>query len=163
MQVTDSIQHQSTSSVTSICSLIKKRSWSQVQQAVTHDHTLAIQCPTLRGAHCNYSHIPLLLACRMNPPVSIITSLLKANPSAVFERDSKGRLPLHLACEYGASSRVIRTILNANPQAVSMKDGLGMLPIHKIYRFHHEKARSSRSVKIVSEKRIKKNIRIVTE
>lgn len=139
-ETTRSIQHQSNNSASNIYCLIETRSWLQVRKAVNCDHNLAMPCQSALCKNCNCSHSPLLLACKLNPSLSVVKSLLKANPSAAFEVGCQEKLPLHLACEHGASPRVIRTILNANPKAVSMRDSLGMLPIHKVCRFYHDKS-----------------------
>ena len=124
-------QKHSTYSGTKLSHKIMQRSWRQVCKAVTNNNAVAMNSSFPMCVHCKQAHSPLFLACTLNPPIKVVTSLLKANPSAAFETDCEGNMPLHFACEYGASPEVIRELYRANPKAIVKKNAYGMLPIHK--------------------------------
>ena len=123
---------QSTSARVMLSIFIGKRSWNKVQKALSFNRDLAKPCISPCCPHCSKPHSPLLLACKLNPPLEVIDSLLEANPMAVFEIDCEKKTPLHLACEYGAAPAVIKRIVQANKDATIERDIYGMLPIHRV-------------------------------
>ena len=64
----------------------------------------------------------LHIACKFNPPLDIVKSLIKSNPLAPHEMDCKERYPLHIACEYGCEFEVIQLLTTSNPNAVKKID-----------------------------------------
>ena len=115
-----------------LLSHIQNKAWTKVQKIISFNQNLAKPCDSPCCPCCNQQHSPLLLACALNPPIEVVECLIKANPSAVFERDCEEKLPLHLACEYGAKPEVIKQIVLSNVDAAIKKDIYGMLPIHKV-------------------------------
>ena len=126
---TDTLDH-------TLYNLITKRKWSRVTKIVTANKGKASPCYSPCCRECKCTHSPLLIACKFNPPVKVIDTLLTYNPSAAMEMDCMHRLPLHVACEYSASTKVIRRILVANKKAVYTKDKRRMLPLHLLCRFY---------------------------
>ena len=111
---------------------IETRRWSLVEKDFSNGYTLAVPCHSPSCKHCKRSYGPLLFACKHDPPLKLIQSLLKADPLAAYEADCEEKYPLHIACEYGASPAVVNELIQANARAIKEKDIFGMMPIHII-------------------------------
>ena len=117
---------------TVLLSLIRQRAWNKVLKILSFNPKLAQPCESSCRENCTQLHSPLLLACKLNPPLDVVNSLLQAYPDASVETDCENKLPLHVACEFGAHPAVINTLLKANIDAAMEKDIFGMLPIHRV-------------------------------
>ena len=129
---TNNVTFETQSAEAILWSHIQNKAWIKVQKIISFQPNLAKPCNCACCQCCNKQHSPLLLACKLNPPIEVVERLIKANPAAVFEADCEKRLPLHLACEYGASPEVIKKIVLSNVDATITRDIYGMLPIHKV-------------------------------
>ena len=74
--------------------------------------------------------LPLHSACARQPPVAVVTALLRAYPDGAKCQDDQGMYALHYACGNQASRDVVRLLLVSYPEAAQMVDPRGMLPIH---------------------------------
>jgi len=74
--------------------------------------------------------LPIHSACARQPPIEVITALLKAYPEGAKCVDDQGMFALHYACGNQASKEVVRSLLMSFPDAAKMKDPRGMLAIH---------------------------------
>ena len=142
--------------------LITNGNWKLVTKTVIANKGKAAPYSSPCCHKCKSTHSPLLLTCKLNPPLKVIDTLLKDNASAAMETDCIGRLPLHVACEYSASTKVIRRILIANKKAVSAKDRRGMLPLHLLCRFYSRNAPLCKIEESV-EKSMKKILKTLIE
>jgi ankyrin repeat protein len=60
----------------------------------------------------NCSGLSLLaFAISHKPPLNVVETMLKVNPSLVHQADTNGHLPLHIACATGCSSELINVLL----------------------------------------------------
>lgn len=103
---------------------------------------------------CNGNHSLLHLALKMQPPLSIIESLVDIFPEAINEIDCMKRLPLHIACLHGTKAQVIKYLVSINPNATEIKDISGKTPLHllfddykkKIYCIQTDSSRTNRTM-----------------
>jgi len=59
----------------------------------------------------------LHLACRRQPPASVVSALLSAYPEATFKTTADGLTPLHFACYCGASVETVRMLVDARAKS----------------------------------------------
>jgi len=78
----------------------------------------------------NLRFLPLHKACVLQPPASLLDSLISAYPDGVWCEDHDGWLPIHCAAYTGANQDLIETLLLANPAGSRAKDQKGLLPMH---------------------------------
>lgn len=76
--------------------------------------------------------LPLHVAARANPGLSVIRALVYAYPQALHMRNGDGDLPLHVAIMSDASEEVIRYLLRHNLSSASETDAIGNLPLHSL-------------------------------
>jgi len=110
--------------------LILKKDW---KAASNRSNTFPDEASTwivTKGFNGNLRFLPLHKACVLQPPVTLIETLLHAYPDAARSADQDGWLPIHCACFYGATETVINAILIANPKGAQSKDEDGRLPLH---------------------------------
>jgi ankyrin repeat protein len=53
----------------------------------------------------------LAFAISHNPPLNVVETMLKVNPSLILQEDSNGHLPLHIACANGCNSQLIHALI----------------------------------------------------
>jgi len=109
---------------------VRQRKWKLVKRALSSDDVRARKWHSPICTHCGESHSVLMLLCRHDPPLKLVESLLRSNPSTAFEKDCIKRTPLHMACEFGASPAIVEKLLKQNPKGVKERDSSGRLPIH---------------------------------
>jgi len=110
--------------------LVLKKDW---KAASNRSNTFPDEASTwivTKGFNGNLRFLPLHKACVLQPPVTLIETLLHAYPEAARSADQDGWLPIHCACFYGATETVINAILIANPKGAQSKDEDGRLPLH---------------------------------
>lgn len=77
-----------------ILELIESQSWTEIirkLQDEPSDASLVIDSTT------GQSNLAIHEACKHQPPVAVIDSLIKANPSSVMTKGQWGYLPIHFA------------------------------------------------------------------
>jgi ankyrin repeat protein len=67
---------------------------------------------------------------RHDPPVCIISEIIKICPEDVRACDCLNRTPLHVACGVGARVQTIQCLTAAYPLAVKIQDEDGRTPLH---------------------------------
>lgn len=89
--------------------------------------------------------LPLHRACRRQPSLAVVQTLVRAWPTSVREWTDDGateaRLPIHLACQYGAPLAVVRFLAQQDPtclQAVSPKQMYTALDF-ALYYYHQRR------------------------
>lgn len=115
-----------------ISKTIRNGQWERVKQVISRDPHQARKCAFFCCSECKHphSHCPLLYACALDPPLSVVKSLVEAHPQGLSERDCEGKLPLHISCEYGASPEVIAYLVARDCTAVRAIDNNGRYPLH---------------------------------
>jgi ankyrin repeat protein len=115
---------------TQLFRLLLKKEWkAAATRATTHPDEAATWIVT-KGFNGNLRFLPLHKACVLQPPESLVETLVTAFIDATKSRDQDGWLPLHCACFYGASEKAIHTLLVAYPKGAQSKDDEGRLPLH---------------------------------
>ena len=75
--------------------------------------------------------LPLHSTCAREPPLSVVSALLKAYPEGAAKQDDNGMYPLHYACANRASPKIIQLLLNVYSEARFQRVKVsGALPIH---------------------------------
>lgn len=118
---------------------MEQKKWKLTEEDFSDFLTLAVPCHSPSCKHCKRSYGPLLFACKHDPPLKLIQSLLKADPLAAYEADCEEKYPLHIACEYGASPAVVNELIQANARAIKEKDIFDMTPIHLVCKNYLDK------------------------
>jgi hypothetical protein len=89
---------------------------------------------SLSGAHnsvMNQGNLALHEACKNQPTVEVIDTLLEANEQGIRTKGQWGYLPLHFACASRASPEVVARLIIVFPSATRTKDDHeGTLPLH---------------------------------
>lgn len=115
---------------TQLFRLLLKKDWkAAATRANTHPDEAATWIVT-KGFNGNLRFLPLHKACVLQPPESLVETLVASYIEAAKSRDQDGWLPLHCACFYGASEKAIQTLLVAYPKGAQSKDDEGRLPLH---------------------------------
>ncbi|KAL7576066.1 hypothetical protein ACA910_000850 [Epithemia clementina (nom. ined.)] len=110
--------------------MILKKDW---KQAAARARTFPGEAATwivTKGFNGNLRFLPLHKACVLQPPSSIIESLLEAFPEGAESKDQDGWLPIHCACFYGADADVVNHLLTTYARGANQKDEEGRLPLH---------------------------------
>jgi len=121
-----------------LLNLIEERQWTQIRKLLSSRKIIRKDSTSSTSKQFEETVNLLLEACRHDPLVSVVTSLIKAFPSAAHKSNSEKKFPLHVACDHGASPNVIRELLRANKDAALQRDVSGMLPIHRVCRFYYD-------------------------
>lgn len=80
--------------VPEILELIESQSWTQIIRKLQDEPSDAsIQLDSSTGQ----SNLAIHEACKHQPPVAVIDSLIKANPNSVMTKGQWGYLPIHFA------------------------------------------------------------------
>lgn len=89
-----------------IAQYIQQNKWNKVIKLLTSKDGADIM--TKR----NRSGLSLLaFAISHKPPLNVVETMLRVNPSLVHQADTNGHLPLHIACAIGCSSDLINVLL----------------------------------------------------
>jgi len=83
-----------------------------------------------KGFKGNLRFLPIHKACVLQPPATLVTSLLTSYPDGAKSADQDGWLPIHCAAFYGASQDVIDALIQVHPKGAYCKDEEGRLPLH---------------------------------
>lgn len=110
--------------------LVLKKDWKAASNRANTFPDEASTWIVTKGFNGNLRFLPLHKACVLQPPVTLIETLLHAYPEGARSADQDGWLPIHCACFYGATETVINAILIANPKGAQSKDEDGRLPLH---------------------------------
>lgn len=105
----------------SYVNLIRKKEWIKVMTKVTRR-----QFPEESACDILYT------ACKSNPPLRFIDTLIDLYPSSIVENANmpKNRTALHVACEHGASEYVVDYLVSKNEELAKLRDNEGKLPLH---------------------------------
>ena len=124
--------------------LIEQREWSEVLLRIRERP----EDSTVWYSHQNESlphFLPIHRACRRDPPIEVVYSLLQACPDGIGCRDSDGMLPIHWAAAARAGNHsnqndnahnnrgsidLVAHLLKGFPGSVGIKDKYGRLPLH---------------------------------
>jgi len=115
---------------TQLFRLVIKKEWDCVSDRCTSHPLEANTWIVTKGFHGNLRFLPLHKACVLQPPISVIQSLLHSNPEGAKSTDQDGWLPLHCASFYGATEDIVEALLLANPNGAHTKDDEGRMPLH---------------------------------
>jgi ankyrin repeat protein len=110
--------------------LLLKKDW---KAAIARANSFPDEAATwivTKGFNGNLRFLPLHKACVLQPPESVIETLLAAYPEGAKSRDQDAWHPVHCACFYGASDKVINLLLNSYAKGAQAKDDEGRLPLH---------------------------------
>ena len=110
--------------------LILKKDWENAIIRAKSSPDEASTWIVTKGFKGNLRFLPLHKACVLNPPESLVESLVAAYPEGAKCKDQDGWLPIHCGCFYGAGQGVVDTLLVAYPKGAQSKDDEGRLPIH---------------------------------
>ena len=69
------------------------------------------------------------VACSFGAPKTLTLTMINLYPSALQERDEKGRLPIHIILSAHVSLDVIQEMLKLYRESVTVSDNNGMLPV----------------------------------
>lgn len=121
------------SEATTMFPLFESRNWTALTVYIKAHPRCAVT-PLACGANglsiASKGNLLLHETCRIDPPVSVVEALLKANKHAVSAKGEKGYLPLHYACAC-ASAKVAEKLLEAYPEAAKIRNESDlMLPLH---------------------------------
>ena len=80
--------------VPEILELISSQSWTEIIRKLQDEPSDA---SILLDSSTGQSNLAIHEACKHQPPVAVIDSLIKANPSSVMAKGQWGYLPIHFA------------------------------------------------------------------
>lgn len=110
--------------------LLLKKDWNGACARARSFPAEAATWIVTKGFNGNLRFLPIHKACVLQPPISVIRSLLEAYQEGSQCKDQDGWLPVHCACFYGADSQVISELLNSYGKGAQQKDDEGRLPLH---------------------------------
>lgn len=109
-----------------ILELIDGKEWATVLEYLSGNQEVAQTSLTSSS-----EELLLHYVCKINAPLEVIKSVLKAHERAICMPGNYGFLPLHYACAYGAPIAVIELLIDAFPGAVKVCDNKkSRLPLH---------------------------------
>jgi len=111
--------------------LIQEKSWSDV---LTRLRTNQIEAST-KVAVGSEETFPLHEACKLQPPVDVVRSLVAAYRPALRHRGQFGYVPLHFAIKCEASLAVVSALIDEYPYGARTKEDSGKLPLHLACQF----------------------------
>jgi ankyrin repeat protein len=110
--------------------LLLKKDWKAACARATSFPDEAATWIVTKGFNGNLRFLPLHKACVLQPPESVIETLLAAYAEGAKCKDQDGWLPVHCACFYGASGKVVGSLLKPFSKGGQSKDDEGRLPLH---------------------------------
>jgi ankyrin repeat protein len=119
--------------INGILDLIQKQKWAELVELLETFPSVASVAMSAGSSYLSSGdrgNLILHEVCKNDPPLTVVTALLKAFEGAARTRGQWGYLPMHYACTSGASGAVIEKLMQANPAAAMGKDCNGMLPLH---------------------------------
>ena len=105
---------------------LDKSNWDEARKAVREENV------SVPGGFGQWT--PMHIACKRDPPLDIIKSLIAASPDSLDKFDACNRLPIHYAADYGASAPVIKMMVEACPKSILGVDDDGLTPLHIILK-----------------------------
>mmetsp|Transcript_14819 Transcript_14819/g.21886 ORF Transcript_14819/g.21886 Transcript_14819/m.21886 type:complete len:417 (-) Transcript_14819:1725-2975(-) len=111
-------------STTTLHKLLEHAEWKEAQKLIEENPSLAHKV----GSFLNC--LPLLVAVSNKPPLSIVESLISANPNAVSAVSSYGHAPLRTSIRRNASKEVVQALLEPFPDAAKDIDKSGRSCLH---------------------------------
>jgi ankyrin repeat protein len=119
--------------VSQAMALIIDEEWDQVALLLAENSSLATTCqvPFVCQGENLQAMLVHLLCSRKRTPLSLVQTLVQANPSCLLQAEKLGgRLPLHISIIKGAPVDIVQYLCQAQPQALKEVDIDGNLPVH---------------------------------
>jgi hypothetical protein len=101
---------------------LDKSNWDEARKAVKEEDV------SVPGGFGQWT--PLHIACKRNPPIDIIDSLIASGGDSLDKFDACNRLPIHYAADYGASAKVFKALVEGCPKSILGVDDDGLTPLH---------------------------------
>ena len=105
---------------------LDKSNWEEARAAVKTEDV------SVPGGFGHWT--PLHIACKRNPPIDIIDSLIVLSSDSLDKFDSCNRLPIHYAADNGVSVEVFQALAKACPKSILGVDDEGLTPLHLVFR-----------------------------
>ena len=105
---------------------LDKSNWDEARKAVREENV------SVPGGFGQWT--PLHIACKRNPPIDIIESLIELSADSLDKFDSCNRLPIHYAADSGVSAEVYQVLVEACPKSILGVDDEGLTPLHLVFR-----------------------------
>jgi len=115
---------------TALFRLLLKKDWDAACARAKSNPVEASTWIANKGTNGDLRFLPLHKACVLQPPESVIETLLGAYTVGAMSKDQDGWYPIHCASFYGANEKVISLLVNAYSKGTKAKDEEGRLPLH---------------------------------
>lgn len=111
--------------------IIETQDW-ETFESVALSNPKAFQIISRRIANCpEFNGMTLLHACvRYDPPLHIVSQMIRLCPEMTEAQDCLKRTPLHVAAGTGASASMVKLLAKACPKSCDVQDEDGRTPLH---------------------------------
>ena len=120
--------------VTALYESISNSDWESALQALKANEyearTWVVRYHEDESKGIMWRFLPIHSACARQPPVELVSALIRAYPQGAGSCDDQGMYPLHYAAGNQASTEVIKSLLFSYPPAAGLADPQGLFPIH---------------------------------
>ncbi|KAL7433030.1 hypothetical protein ACHAXM_003378 [Skeletonema potamos] len=117
--------------ITYLFELIDRRDWQTFQAVALSESALRTITAAIEKFSEFFNGMTLLHAVvRCNPPLEIVTTIIKICPDLPAAKDCLGRTPLHVAAGSAAAPNLIKLIAHAHPASCDATDEYGKTPLH---------------------------------
>jgi len=120
------------SNSTELYACIEKKNWGEVIKRCRdfpNEAAIVVYREDTNTKKIRWKHLPLHAALIFSAPAQVISSLIEANPNAVYSHDERGMLPCHLAFRNDAKEEVINYLFKAYPECMFVNDKKGRTPM----------------------------------
>jgi Ankyrin repeats (many copies) len=111
--------------------------WLEDEPELTHQWNYGIE--TECDETLLWKRLPIHSACRQGAPVSVLSIILRHNPSCPPDPYT-GSLPIHLACRHFPKLSTVQVLLYTDPTSSRRQDNSGKLALH--YAVMHKAPKS---------------------
>ena len=93
----------------------------------------------------------LHIACRRNPPISVMKAFIERAPESLIMMDNLGLYPIHIAAEKGNSLQVMKLMVDSFHDSIILTDNGGSTPLHRCLTSCNTENRNRRRAPTVEE------------
>lgn len=116
--------------------LVQSKDWQMIRTLMSVPSTdclFNLACSISLSSENKFEGMTLLHAVvRCNPPLDIVSQIIKQSPEMLAARDDLDRTPLHIAADSEVSPMLLKFLARAYPAACDAQDEDGRTPLHYV-------------------------------
>lgn len=117
--------------LTLLLNIIESRDWNTFNEIALQNPKAFQALSNIISSTSEFNGMSFLHAVvRNDPPIEVVSEMVRICPDSPKARDCLNRTPLHVAAGVGASVQVVKYLAVAYPEACKVQDEDGRTPLH---------------------------------